>query len=526
VGDRELAIGGFAHGFDLVFIDGAGDDGGAVAFEEVAHFGEFFFAVFEVDGIDDALAGGELEAGLDDIELGGVDHEGGGDVFDEAGDDSVHVGDAVAADVIDADIDDVGTFFDLLAAHGGEGVDVAGEHGFLEFFGAVGVGAFADDEEREVLPGRDGGVEGGSHGGGGSVGAGEGFAWFGLEIFNGFGDELDVGGGGAAAAADDVNAEGGDEIDVGLGKFFSAEGEVGVAVMQHGEAGVGLDGEIARGLLAEGLDMLAHEFGTGGAVHAEDVDGEGFEGDDGGGHFGAEEHGAGGFHGDLNHEGEAFAFFAHGVERGGGGDFGDVEIELGLDEDGVDAAIDEAADLFRVGEKEGVVIDVAEGDGFGAGADGAGDEARLAVGEAGGGAFGDLDGGDVHFVGAVFEAELGEDDAVGAEGVGFDAIGAGGVVTGVDFLDDIGAGEDEEIDAVFLVPEIFEGEVEGEDLGAHAAVEDHDAVFEEIEEGGIAGFHGFEEAAAGGIGEIGADGGKVVDGGEVERHVGPLINKG
>ena len=69
---------------------------------------------------------------------------------------TVEIGNAVAADVIDANIDDVGAFLHLLAADGRAGVDpppIASDQGLLEFLGAVGVGAFADDEDGEVLAG-------------------------------------------------------------------------------------------------------------------------------------------------------------------------------------------------------------------------------------------------------------------------------------------------------------------------------------------------------------------------------------
>ena len=169
----------------------------------------------------------------------------------------------------------------------------------LELLGAVGVGAFADDEDGEILGGAGSAWNRGRRCGRvAAVGLrAKGFAWFGFDAScKVSGDEFDVAGGGAAAAAGDVNAEGLDEVELCLGEFFGRKRKVGVAFVEDGEAGVGLDAEEARGLPAEDFDVLAHEFGAGGAVHAQDIDGEGFEGGNGGSHFGAQEHGAGGLH--------------------------------------------------------------------------------------------------------------------------------------------------------------------------------------------------------------------------------------
>ena len=186
--------------------------------------------------------------------------------------------------------------------------------------------------------------------------------------------------------------------------------------------------------------------------------------------------------GDLHHQRHAAIEFAHGVKAGGGGDFGDVEVELGFDEEGIDAAVEEAAGLFGVRVEEGVVVDVAQGGGFGARADGAGNEAGFAVLKAGGGLAGEFDGGDVHVVAAVGEAKFRQDDFVGAEGIGLHAVGPGGIVAGVDFFHDVRAREDQDVNAVFLFPEVFQGEVEVEYLRAHTAVKDHDAVLQQGEE--------------------------------------------
>ena len=242
-GDGELAVGGLGHGLLGVFVDVEGDDGGAVLAAEAGDRG-LGLAVFEVDGVDDAFAGGELEAGFDDVDLGAVEHEGGVDVAAEAAEDDVHVGDAVAADEVDADVEDVGAFADLLAGHFDHAVDVVGLEEFFELLGAVGVAAFADDEEAGFLAHGDGGVEAAD---GGFV---EGLARFGGggwrrdgAAAEGLDDGGEVGGGGSAAAADEVDAVDLDEFAEPAAEFGGGEREVGLAVDDLGQAGVGLDAD-------------------------------------------------------------------------------------------------------------------------------------------------------------------------------------------------------------------------------------------------------------------------------------------
>ena len=60
-------------------------------------------------------------------------------------------------------------------------------------------------------------------------------------------------------------------------------------------------------------------------------------------------------------QGDAAVFFAHDIEGGDDGDFGLEEVEAGFDEEGVHAAVEQAADLGGVGFEEGVGGDRADG---------------------------------------------------------------------------------------------------------------------------------------------------------------------
>ena len=132
-----------------MLVEGHDDDGGTVLEDFAGVLAELVFAFFERDGVDDSLALQALQAGFDDLPLGGVDHEGdlgdlgfGGEELEVAG----HGGDAVDHALVHADVDDVGAVFDLLARDA-DGffvlafLDQAGE------FGRAGdVGALADHD--------------------------------------------------------------------------------------------------------------------------------------------------------------------------------------------------------------------------------------------------------------------------------------------------------------------------------------------------------------------------------------------
>ena len=103
-----------------LLVDAEADDRGAVLLGQREHpveAGALGEAVLEVGGVEDGPAADPLEAGLDDLGLGGVEHQGRVGLGGEAAGDLVHVAGAVAADVVDADVEDVGAALDLLGGH-------------------------------------------------------------------------------------------------------------------------------------------------------------------------------------------------------------------------------------------------------------------------------------------------------------------------------------------------------------------------------------------------------------------------
>ena len=207
---------------------------------------EFVFAFFERDGVDDALALQAFEAGLDDLPLGGVDHEGDFGDFGLAAEElqvAGHGGDAVDHALVHADVDDVGAVFDLLAGDA-DGFFVLA---FLDQLGELGragdVGALADHDVDAGLLGE--GLRSGETEGLRSPRAcahaatsmrpslARGFA------FERFGDGGDVLGRVAAAAAGDVDEAGVGEVAEVAGHVGRAEIEAGLGE-RIGQAGVGV----------------------------------------------------------------------------------------------------------------------------------------------------------------------------------------------------------------------------------------------------------------------------------------------
>ena len=231
-------------------------------------------------------------------------------------------------------------------------------------------------------------------------------------------------------------------------------------------------------MLAEEADRVAHVLGAGGAVEADDVDLERLERGQDRRDVGAEQHLAA--VGQQRDGGLDRDRAAGGLERLAGAEDRGLDLEdvlRGLDDDQVDAALEQALGLLGEDLDELAEADLAEGRVVGGGqvagrADRAGDEAVLADRLAG-----DLGGLAVDLERVLAEAPLLELEARGLEGVGLDDLGAGLDHRLVDALDDVGAVEDERlVAAAGELVVALEVEVELLERGAHAAVEDDHAV--------------------------------------------------
>src|SRR4029450_225432 len=91
-------------------------------------------------------------------------HDGYGRLLGQPGRQDVHVGDAVAAHVVDADVKDVGALADLLLGDADHAVQVALQHQVAELARPVGVAALPNGQVGDVLVERDRLVEAGQAG--------------------------------------------------------------------------------------------------------------------------------------------------------------------------------------------------------------------------------------------------------------------------------------------------------------------------------------------------------------------------
>jgi hypothetical protein len=119
--------------------------------QEPVEAGPWGVAVLQVDRVEDGLARDVAQAGLDDLRLGGVEHDRQRGLGGEAADDLGHVVHTVLAGVVHADVEHVGPTLDCFAGHGHRGVPVVGQHGLPELLRAVGVGPLAHHQERGRL---------------------------------------------------------------------------------------------------------------------------------------------------------------------------------------------------------------------------------------------------------------------------------------------------------------------------------------------------------------------------------------
>ena len=165
---------------------------------------------------------------------------------------------------------------------------------------------------------------------------------------------------GATAAADQVDAVLGDEALLPLGELAGAQRIMRVAMHQLRQAGIGLDRDEAAPILAEPFHMLGHLVRAGGAVEADDRYVE--RADHGGrrGDVGADQQRAGGLDRRLDEDRDVLPGL-------GAGALGAVDRRLdlqrvlaGLDQDGVNAAGDQALGLDRERVLELLIVDMAE----------------------------------------------------------------------------------------------------------------------------------------------------------------------
>jgi hypothetical protein len=342
-----------------------------------------------------------------------------------------------------------------------------------------------------------------------------------LGVGDGFCDRPDVIGRGPAAPADEVHEPAGSELadQRAGGGWLLVVGAEGVR-----QTRVGVAAHVARRDSCEFGEEGPHLAGPQRAVdpHREwlrvgDRSPEGFDG------LAREGAAAPVADGHRDHQRELDALLFEDLERGDDRGLGVQGVEDGLDQQDVDASLDQSADLLGVGLPQHVerhvserrVVDVLrDRQGLVRRADRTGDETRL-VGSAGsplgGDPLRDLRRQDVLLVGGGPHRVVGLGDGRAAEGVGFDDVRTGRQEGAVDLLDDVRPREDEQLVVALQVdgvvcearaPKIRLREPLGLDHGAHGAVEDEDALGEQSLElgAGIRSRHALARGIWGGVG--------------------------
>ena len=160
--DGQFALAADAHALYRILVDAADHHCGAVGAQQRHDGGEAFLAVFQVDRIDDGLAGRVFQRQLDHRRFGGIDHQRhahfAGDEFEEV----LHVGVLVAVGIGQADVQYLGAALDLGATDVRGALKLAGADEVAEPPGADDVGTLTDDDraivglQRQVIQAGDG----------------------------------------------------------------------------------------------------------------------------------------------------------------------------------------------------------------------------------------------------------------------------------------------------------------------------------------------------------------------------------
>ncbi len=256
---------------------------------------------------------------------------------------------------------------------------------------------------------------------------------------------------GAAAAADHVDAVLGHEALEPLREFGGSERVLRVTGDQFGQAGIGLDRNKTRPILAKPFDVLGHFARAGRAIEPDHRHGERLDDGRCGGDIGADQQAAGGFDRDLNQKRRVRVCV---LARPLGAIDRRLDLQrilAGLDDDRVDPACDQPVALNGQCVFEFLIADMAERGQAGSGSNRAQHKANAAVM----GKFGDrfvrnLGGEAVQREGAICESELAQCDRRAAKTVGLDRVAAGGEVTAVDLPDQIGPALANDLGAILV----------------------------------------------------------------------------
>ncbi len=430
-------------------------------------------AILEVRGVEDRPSAQTLEPGLHDFRLGRIENDRNRDLGREPTGERVHVDRAVPADVVDAQIDEMGRLAHLILSDRHTTIEIAGEHRFTERPGSVRVGSLADDQERRVLSERRRAVDRRNGRLMNRVAARDGDRPARLD------HGCDVSRGRPAAASDDVDAELRHEPADMSGELAGRQVVSHLPVHDLRQSGVRDDRDGHPGVLRQVSQRLVHLFRAGRAVEPDHVGPHRVQRRQRGADLGAGEHAAGQFDRDLNLEGKLDSRPAHRPPRAVHRRLGSEEVELGLDDEQVDAAVDQARCLRLIGVAQFPVRDLAERGELRPGPDRTGDEPRAPVTSdvlVGDGA-GDASSRSGELVGAMLDAVLGEGDGEAAERVRLDDVDADVEEGSMERRDHIGTAHVQDLHAALeiVAAEVVDGQIRGLERSSRSPVEDDEA---------------------------------------------------
>ncbi len=259
---------------------------------------------------------------------------------------------------------------------------------------------------------------------------------------------------------------------------------MGAPVDHARQPGVGQHGDGHRAVLGQVAQVLLHLRRSGGAVDAEHVRLHGQQRRHRRADLGTDQHPARGLDGHLHLHGDGSPLGLHGPAAGGHGGLGLQQVHAGLDDEQVDAALQQTARLLFVGVPESDEADVTDGRQLRPGPDRAGHVAWPPVaGPAGRDLLGDAGRRHVQRVGPIGDAVLLQHGAERAEAGRLDHVHAHREEVVVHGGDDVRPGQAQHLVAALELraAEVVRREVEPLDEGAEGAVEHDQAVVDRIE---------------------------------------------
>ena len=150
-GDFQFALAGDGLGLLFVVVDAADDEGRAVGPGQGGDGLETGFAILEVHRVDDGFALQPFQRFGDNPGVGGVEHNGGFDLFGHQIEEGGNIGKFVPVGVLQADVEDMGAVADLAAADFGGFLESAAGNEAAETAAAEDVGALADYYRAGIL---------------------------------------------------------------------------------------------------------------------------------------------------------------------------------------------------------------------------------------------------------------------------------------------------------------------------------------------------------------------------------------